>query len=263
MKLIEEFCIPFPFLYYVKKNGVEIILPNEYPLPAVMSKIKTISKTFKIIYNSELYFKEFPIKDPLWRNLYAHFGYDPLLQNYFAEINKRLYYCDVAGLKIILKNTKQFLEQKFDLVLHDKDKSLEQYFENYIILEKLVNLYSVIDCCVVDELGQYKLNYEAERNNCNILSFLQDMDQNKNIDKYDPKLVELYNDIIKDTKNFCWYFGHKLLPLRLEFRKTLEKKTKIKVSDDIVNDWIPKIGKFIFGVDYDLKTHELRYPSYG
>jgi len=167
----------------------------------------------------------------------------------------------LKNLAKLLKETKDFLKINYDLALLNKTAPLNVLFENYLVLERLVNIYSIMDCCVVDELGLYKLKYELEKNNIDLLMFLQEVDINKSNNKYDPKLIELYKDIIKDTKAFCWDFGNKLLPLRNEFRNILEEKAKIKISNDIVNDWIPRLKKFVFGVDYAGKQNKLRYPS--
>jgi|GEM_PF-5691149 len=261
MKLLEVFTFPFPFLYSNDNGKTEIILPDKYPVNLISKKLQNISRDYIITYDSKIYFNEFPIKDESWRNLYIHFAYDKELNSLFAEVNRELYNGNIISTKLLLHKIQKFLEENISSI-YDEPDDLKDLFDKYIFANKLVNIYSIIDCCVIDEMGLYKLNYELYKEGKELLIFLQDVDSNKEVYKYNEQTVKLYLDIIKFNKNFCWYFGVKLLPQRILLKKQLESKTKISISDDIVHDWIPKIGKYIYGENYDIKTHKIRYPTY-
>ncbi|MFA6650408.1 MAG: hypothetical protein WCS81_03885, partial [archaeon] len=55
---------------------------------------------------------------------------------------------------------------------------------------------------------------------------------------------------IKPTKDFCWYFGVDLMSKKNSLIEKLEKDTKIKYNNYIINNWIPKISKKIIGREY-------------
>ena len=247
----EFFIFPFNFIYDDSTNPVTIILPKKYPVHLINGVLNQKFSTFKIKYYDNLYFEEFPIQDRQWRNLYAHF-YDKKLKQLFRDINKYIYTLNFVKLDYTITKIKKNITADFYML--KKEISLKDKFWNYVTLIKIINRYGILDGCVVEEMGLYKLKFECFKYNIDFLTFLSDADKNKT-KGYPKDLVKLYLEYIKPTKDFCWYFGALQGTKKMALIKDLESGTGIKFNSDVIHDWIPKISKKIIGKKYDITKH--------
>lgn len=234
----------YPFNYDVNKK--EIILPVSYPI-SYITKIKNFSN-YNFKFNSNLYFEQMPIKDIGWKNLYAYF-YSKKIKFLYRDLNKYIFYMDFFKLNLLINKVKDELKLEFNNL--KKENSIHDHFWNYIKIINIINVYSILDCCVVEEMGYFKLQHYCFENNFDLTDFLIDLDS-KNFNNYDESIVKLYLDYIKPTKEFCWYFGYDLMNRKNNLISKLEQYTKIKFNRDIINIWIPKISKIIIGKKYDI-----------
>ncbi|MCK9293407.1 hypothetical protein M0P25_05000 [archaeon] len=232
----------YPFNYNIDKK--EIILPSLYPIDSI-KKIKQFTN-YKIIYKSNLYFEQMPIKDNNWRNLYAYF-FSKKIKYLYRDLNKYIFYLDFKNLELTINKTKK--ELLFDFKNLKAEKSLKDYYSNYLKIVEIINLYSILDCCVVEEMGLFKIQQYCSENKINIVQLLMDLDSKK-YNNYPKDIVKLYVKYIKPTKDFCWYFGVDLMSKKNSLIEKLEKDTKIKYNNYIINNWIPKISKKIIGREY-------------
>ena len=239
----------YPFNY--NESTKEIILPLLYPVEAI-KKIKLFSN-YKIVYNSNLYFEQMPIKDSVWRNLYAYF-YSKKIKLLFKDINKCIFYLDFKKLELIINKTKKELITEFKNL--KVEKSLKDYFWNYIKIINIINIYSILDCCVVEEMGLFKIQQYCYENKINPIELLMNLDSKK-YSNYSKDIIKLYIEYIKPTKDFCWYFGVDLMSKKKFLIEKLEKETNVKYNNDIINVWIPKISLKINGKEYDITKSKI------